>query len=74
MAQDIARRMPTEIEQISGAVVRYGRQLAIPVPMNQALLQLVRTQVSQGAWHSAIEGLPAETQQIFRDLSVLEIE
>lgn len=72
MAQDISRGMPTEIEQISGAVVRYGRSLAIPVPMNEALLYLVRALVDHGTWHDAIQRLPTDLQQGFRVLAKLE--
>lgn len=73
MAQDIARRMPTEIEQICGAVVRYGRSLAVPTPVNEALLILVRAQVFTGSWHDAIAGLSREMRPLFDDLSNLEI-
>jgi 2-dehydropantoate 2-reductase len=72
MAQDIARGMPTEIEQISGAVVRHGQSLGIPTPLNEALLHLVRAQVTNGSWHEALAGLPDAVQAIFLDLPALE--
>lgn len=72
MAQDIARGKPTEIEQISGAVVRYGRSLAISTPINEALLHLVRVQVSRGSWHDAILDLPEDLLVLFQQLPDLE--
>jgi len=42
MLQDIGRGAPTEIEAISGAVVRSGRRLGVPTPVNKVLWKLVR--------------------------------
>ncbi len=42
MLQDVSRHAPTEIEAISGAVVRFGKRLGIPTPVNQLLLDLVK--------------------------------
>ncbi len=42
MLQDIRRQVPTEIDAMSGAVVRYGERLGIPTPVNTALLNLIR--------------------------------
>ena len=42
MWQDISRLAPTEIDAISGAVVRYGRQLKVSTPVNEFLLWLVK--------------------------------
>lgn len=42
MLQDISRGAPTEIEAISGAVVRWGRRLGVPTPVNERLLQLMK--------------------------------
>jgi 2-dehydropantoate 2-reductase len=41
MLQDISRGTPTEIEAISGAVVRYGQRLGVPTPVNNFLWQMV---------------------------------
>jgi len=73
MAQDIARGMPTEIEQICGAIVRSGNSVGILTPINGALLHLVRAQVAGGEWRTAVEELPAGTQAVFRRLSAMEI-
>jgi 2-dehydropantoate 2-reductase len=43
MLQDLEAGRPTEIEAITGEVVRVARQHAVPVPVNRALLQLVRS-------------------------------
>ncbi len=74
MLQDITRGMPTEIEQICGAVVRHGVSLAVPTPVNEALLHLVSVQVSQGSWQNAIADLPQVLQADFVELSALELE
>jgi 2-dehydropantoate 2-reductase len=57
MAQDLARGMPTEIENINGEIVRIGRLYHVPTPVTEALLHLVRTQVNGGDWRSEIDNL-----------------
>jgi 2-dehydropantoate 2-reductase len=47
MLQDILRGAPTECDAINGAVVREGRRLGIPTPVNDILWQLVRAAVHQ---------------------------
>jgi 2-dehydropantoate 2-reductase len=42
MLQDVSRSAPTEIEAISGAVVRFGKRLGIPTPINEFLLRMVK--------------------------------
>lgn len=42
MLQDMRRQVPTEIDAICGAVVRYGERLNVPTPVNTALLNLIR--------------------------------
>ncbi len=42
MLQDVSRAAPTEIDAISGAVVRFGKRLGIPTPVNEFLLGLVK--------------------------------
>ncbi|MFN8459503.1 MAG: ketopantoate reductase C-terminal domain-containing protein [Anaerolineae bacterium] len=42
MLQDVSRAAPTEIDAISGAVVRFGKRLGIPTPVNEFLLRLVK--------------------------------
>lgn len=43
MLQDISRHAPTEIDAISGAVVRLGQKLGVPTPVNQLLLNLIKS-------------------------------
>lgn len=42
MLQDVSRAAPTEIDAISGAVVRFGQKLGIATPVNEFLLRLVK--------------------------------
>ncbi len=42
MLQDLARGARTEIDALCGAVVREGRRLGVPTPVNARLLRLVR--------------------------------
>jgi len=41
-AQDVARRKPSEIDHLNGFVARRGRELGVPVPINQTLAALVK--------------------------------
>ncbi|MCX8102994.1 MAG: 2-dehydropantoate 2-reductase [Candidatus Bipolaricaulota bacterium] len=41
MLQDVRRGRPTEIDYINGAVVREGRRLQIPTPLNLLLTRLI---------------------------------
>jgi 2-dehydropantoate 2-reductase len=41
-AQDMARRKHSEIDHLNGFIARRGRELEIPVPLNQALHALVK--------------------------------
>jgi len=43
MGQDIDVGRPTEIGAINGAIVRLGKQLNIPTPVNWTLTELVKT-------------------------------
>jgi len=42
MLQDVLKRKMTEIEAINGAIVREGKALGIPTPVNQTLTSLVQ--------------------------------
>src|SRR4029078_11911131 len=42
MLQDVLRGSPTEIAAINGAVVREGRRLGVPTPVNSLLTSLVQ--------------------------------
>jgi len=41
MLQDVRRGVPTEIDAICGAVVRAGREVGVPTPVNAVMWQLV---------------------------------
>ncbi|PIP18588.1 MAG: 2-dehydropantoate 2-reductase [Candidatus Omnitrophica bacterium CG23_combo_of_CG06-09_8_20_14_all_41_10] len=43
MLQDVLRKKRTEIDFINGVIVRQGHELGIPVPVNQMLVDLVKT-------------------------------
>ena len=43
MLQDILRKKRTEIDFINGVIVRQGQELDIPVPVNQVLVNLIKT-------------------------------
>ncbi len=43
MLQDVLNKKRTEIEFINGAIVRQGKALGIPTPVNEALTNLVKT-------------------------------
>jgi 2-dehydropantoate 2-reductase len=43
MLQDVLKKKRTEIDFINGVIVRQGQELGIPVPVNQILLDLVKT-------------------------------
>jgi 2-dehydropantoate 2-reductase len=49
MLQDVLRGSPTEINSINGAVVREGRRLGIPTPVNDLLTALVQALDATGA-------------------------
>ncbi len=43
MLQDVLKENRTEVHQINGAVVRLGKEMEIPTPVNEVLLDLVST-------------------------------
>ena len=75
MAQDIARSAPTEINSINGKIVQIANIKNIQVPVNQALLLLVKSQIAAGAsgdigkWRSETIHLPIELRNQFEYLS-----
>jgi 2-dehydropantoate 2-reductase len=42
MLQDVEARRPTEIDFLNGGIVRFGRELGVPTPLNEAIAALVR--------------------------------
>ena len=43
MLQDVLKKRPTEIDAINGYIVRQGRELGIPTPVNAHLVQQIRS-------------------------------
>jgi 2-dehydropantoate 2-reductase len=65
MLQDIRNGRPTEIEAITGAVVRAAEKVNVPVPVNTALLQLMREREKGIPWQAALAGLPPQRPAVF---------
>lgn len=42
MAQDVARKVPTEIDFINGAIVREGKKVNVPTPVNETIVNLIK--------------------------------
>jgi 2-dehydropantoate 2-reductase len=42
MLQDVEARRETEIDYLNGGIVRFGRELGVPAPLNEAILALVK--------------------------------
>jgi 2-dehydropantoate 2-reductase len=42
MLQDVEARRETEIDYLNGGIVRFGRELGVPTPLNEAILALVK--------------------------------
>jgi 2-dehydropantoate 2-reductase len=48
MLEDVAARRPTEVDQISGALVREAERLGVPAPLHTALYRLVKAR--EASW------------------------
>jgi 2-dehydropantoate 2-reductase len=42
MLQDVEARRKTEVEFLNGGIGRFGRELGVPTPLNDAITQLIR--------------------------------
>jgi 2-dehydropantoate 2-reductase len=59
MLQDVERRAQTEVDAINGAVVRLGRDLGVPTPVNEWLWSQVRSLEGVSARRrGSLEGCP----------------
>jgi 2-dehydropantoate 2-reductase len=57
MLEDMEARRPTEVELITGALVREGERLGVPVPLHRALYRLIRAK--EASWEptpATVEG------------------
>jgi 2-dehydropantoate 2-reductase len=48
MLEDVQLHRPTEVDQISGALVREAERLGVPVPLHTALWRLVKAR--EASW------------------------
>jgi 2-dehydropantoate 2-reductase len=50
MLEDVEAHRPTEIDQITGALVREAGRVGVPVPLHTALYRLVKAR--EASWSS----------------------
>ena len=55
MLEDVEARRPTEIELITGALVREAERVGVPVPLHTALYRLIRAKEASWSLHEAKE-------------------
>ena len=48
MLEDVEARRPTEIDLITGALVREGERLGVPTPLHAAMYRLIRAR--EASW------------------------
>ena len=48
MLEDVEAHRPTEIDQITGALVREAERLGVPVPLHAAMYRLVKAR--EASW------------------------
>lgn len=63
MALDIARGVETEIEELTGYVVREGERLGVPVPVSRTVYRLVKGLETARAWQRTQEEVQKEVQK-----------
>jgi 2-dehydropantoate 2-reductase len=56
MLEDVQARRPTEVDQISGALVREAERLGVPVPLHAALWRLVKAR--EASWSTVDASRP----------------
>jgi 2-dehydropantoate 2-reductase len=56
MLEDVEARRPTEVDQISGALVREADRLGVPVPLHATLYRLVKAR--EASWATAGRSQP----------------
>jgi 2-dehydropantoate 2-reductase len=49
MLQDVEARRATEIDYLNGGIARFGREHAVPTPLNDAITQLIKG--LEASWH-----------------------
>lgn len=68
MLQDVESGRPTELEAITGAVVSRAEGAGVAVPVNTALLRLLRLKLAGAAWQAEIPTLPAAERALVASL------
>jgi 2-dehydropantoate 2-reductase len=63
MLEDVEARRPTEIELITGSLVREAERLGVPVPLHQALYRLIRAREASWSLEPSHEPEPESTIQ-----------
>ena len=48
MLEDVDAHRPTEVDMITGALVREGDRLGVPVPLHKAMLRLIKAR--EASW------------------------
>ena len=61
MLEDVEAHRPTEIELITGSLVREGERLGVPVPLHTALYRLIKAK--EAAWGEQGTSEPSERRQ-----------
>ena len=56
MLQDVLTRRPTEVDFMNGAIVKHGKELGIPTPLNQAMVSLIKG--LEQSWREEEMGTP----------------
>lgn len=68
MLQDLNNQRPTELEAITGAVIRLGKEENVPTPYNDALYALLTRKIRGEPWPTGIEFVAVELQPLFQRL------
>jgi len=58
MLMDLENNDPTEIEHINGKIVSHAEKMAVPVPLNAALVALIKAREHQNAMKNGRPGKP----------------
>lgn len=68
MLQDLKKGRPTELEAITGEIIRSGQRTGIATPYNDALYTLLGLKMRGEAWTDGLRLLPPEIQPQFHEL------
>lgn len=74
MLQDVLNGRPTELEAITGSVVRLGREHQVDTPVNEALLMLLQAQEAGRDWRALLPSLPISDPVLRQSFAALTNE